>query len=235
MRKEKSSTKPGSDLALTTLDGPQRAAVEQIILGATMTETAAHVGVDRATLYRWRTSDRAFMQALEAWRNEQCRSSFDRLTGLAATATSVVASAVEGGDARLAMRLLERLGIAAPPKAPDNADVVEIKIGWSVVLMHHGKDAPAVEAVLRTACGLDESQLPTVVTFATEREYDDALASSTLRPSAVTGPLTRPQADRIVHAIEEAGGRARTVQARYVESNEQFPAKKPALIAAMPE
>jgi len=60
----------GASAAAQGLERPQACALEAIILGKSMQEAADAVGVDRATLYRWRMNDPRFMHALASWRRE---------------------------------------------------------------------------------------------------------------------------------------------------------------------
>src|ERR671927_156046 len=81
--------------AANALGADQARALEAIIMGLPMVEAARRARIDKSTLYRWRTSDLKFMNALDAWRREQTHVAFDRLSGMAALATDVVQDALE--------------------------------------------------------------------------------------------------------------------------------------------
>ena len=72
-------------------------------------DAAAAAGVDRGTLYRWRTQDHDFIAALNAWRWEMQTHTRDRMLALADEALSAVRAGIKHGDARLGLRLLKDL------------------------------------------------------------------------------------------------------------------------------
>src|SRR5690348_2306126 len=55
-------------LALANVSAQQETALRALAAGRALGEVAAEAGVDRGTLYRWRTRDPQFMAALKAWR-----------------------------------------------------------------------------------------------------------------------------------------------------------------------
>ena len=120
-KKQKTPENPqATALAVASrLTGEQAVALRCIVEGRSMVEAAAAAGVDRTTLYRWRTEDEKFLVALEAWRREQVNNAYDRLSGMTVVATNVVGDAISGGDARLAFRVLEKIGVAAPRPTPE--------------------------------------------------------------------------------------------------------------------
>ena|SRR5947207_2993667 len=63
------------------LNEKQKAAVELMLLGKSMTAIAKEVEIDRGTLYRWR-QDEDFQEALEQRRRELWSVAADRLAGL---------------------------------------------------------------------------------------------------------------------------------------------------------
>ena len=99
-------------MALSKLTQPQATAIVAIVRGAKLSDAAREAGVDRATLYRWRTADPQFVAALNAWRSEQQAYARDRLLTAANLATDAVVRTLEKGDGRLGLRLLKELGCA---------------------------------------------------------------------------------------------------------------------------
>lgn len=67
---------------LSKLTPPQAKALRELLAGARTQEAADAAGVDRVTLYRWRTQDPQFMAALSAWRNETHEHAMDQFLAL---------------------------------------------------------------------------------------------------------------------------------------------------------
>jgi hypothetical protein len=125
-----------------------------------MIEAATAAGVDRTTLYRWRTEDEKFLCALEAWRREQVNNAYDRLSGMTVTATNVVGDAIAGGDARLAFRMLEKLGAAAPRAAVEGAVGLAAQATqykrWTFTVNNPGNDHVKVQEYVATLVDGDQ-------------------------------------------------------------------------------
>jgi hypothetical protein len=108
---------PGDPPAVARLSSAQTAALRALVAGKSLNQAAADAGVDRTTLYRWRTHDPDFIEALADWRvdiDSYCR---DRMMAIADDAIEAVAAGVKKGDARLAFRLLLDLGRSARAQA----------------------------------------------------------------------------------------------------------------------
>jgi hypothetical protein len=96
-------------LALSHVTPQQAEALRALAAGKPLNDAAAAAGVDRGTLYRWRTQDHEFIAALNAWRWEMQTHTRDRMLALADKAIAAVQASVEQGDARLGLRLLKDL------------------------------------------------------------------------------------------------------------------------------
>src|SRR6266699_3065039 len=94
------------DPAFTRLTEAQTVALRELAAGKQVTEAAAAAGVDRSTLYRWRTMDDDFMEAMGDWRQESRVHCRDRMLAIADKAIRAVETGLEKGDARLAFRFL---------------------------------------------------------------------------------------------------------------------------------
>src|SRR6185295_14989254 len=57
----------------------QHKAIELLLRGVTDAQTAAEIGVDRTTVYRWRTDDPEFVEVLETQRRILWQQSAQRL------------------------------------------------------------------------------------------------------------------------------------------------------------
>jgi hypothetical protein len=101
----------GADGASSRLDLEQQNALESLMGGKSVSETARVVGVSRSTVFRWLKDNLEFQAAYNEWREslkESCRS---RLLAMADKAADTVEKAVEGGDAKSALALLKGIGL----------------------------------------------------------------------------------------------------------------------------
>jgi transposase-like protein len=96
------------------LAADQQAAMELLVMGKTIAETARSAGVSRTTIYHWLRHDPVFQAAYNQWHDqleEGCRS---RLMTLTDKATDAIEKALENGDARAALQLLKGMGMIRP-------------------------------------------------------------------------------------------------------------------------
>jgi hypothetical protein len=100
--------------AYSRLSEAQAAALRELAAGKPFGEAAAAAGVDRGTLYRWRTEDEDFIDALFEWRDETHAYCRDRMLSIADKAIGAVETGLEKGDARLAFRLLVDINRKTP-------------------------------------------------------------------------------------------------------------------------
>ncbi|MDB5331743.1 MAG: hypothetical protein JWP03_2894 [Phycisphaerales bacterium] len=219
-RKQEERDRAGVGSALEPmqpLNAFQNRAMIAIMEGATMSEAAKAAGVDRSTLYRWRTTDPSFRRSLIAWRVEQVDAAYDRLATLAGKATAAIDKAIEKGDARLAFRVLEKIGVAKARTYPP--EEVRTKEGWVVELINVGDDRAGVSAVLQKKAQMIQSTADAIVAFNGVRR--------------VTGPIDRLAADTLVREIEAAGGRATVERVRCIDTDEElWPGDPPQLIGS---
>lgn len=96
------------------LSSAQAAAVEALLAGKTVTAAASAAGVGRATVYRWLKDDFAFQAELNRGRRDLRRAAFGNLERLAAKATDCLEKAIDQGDLKAALEVLNRLRIFAP-------------------------------------------------------------------------------------------------------------------------
>lgn len=108
----------GAELPAIQLSPAQGSAIELLVRGEPIMKVAEAVGVDRGTIYRWRTSDPNFIAALNRWRGEMQAETRDRVLALSADAADSVARSIADGDSRLGLRVLEKMGCLKP--GPDN-------------------------------------------------------------------------------------------------------------------
>jgi AcrR family transcriptional regulator len=108
------------------LAADQQNAMELLVMGKSIAETARSAGVSRTTIYHWLRNDPVFQAAYNQWHDqleESCRS---RLMTLTDKATDAVEKALESGDARAALQLLKGMGMIRP-KAIGPTDAEEAK------------------------------------------------------------------------------------------------------------
>ena len=67
----------------------QLAAIDLILSGRTATDAAEALGIDRRTIYRWRTEDPAFRQRLDQLRRQRCDEAADHLSASLSQALAV--------------------------------------------------------------------------------------------------------------------------------------------------
>jgi hypothetical protein len=103
-----------NDSVVDLLNPGQCAALTSLTAGETISQAADAAGVDRHTVTRWIKMDPLFRAAYNAWRQELIESTRARLLRAAEVAAGVVNAAVAKGDARIAMSLLTKLGMATP-------------------------------------------------------------------------------------------------------------------------
>jgi hypothetical protein len=99
------------------LEPKQARALEQLLVGATVSRAAEAAGVDRSTVHRWLRHDFDFLAAYNGAQRDLRREAENRLLRLMNAATEAVVSAVEAGDVRVALAVLKGLGMlpGSPP------------------------------------------------------------------------------------------------------------------------
>jgi hypothetical protein len=97
----------------------QRAAIELLLRGFSDAQTAAEVGVDRGTIYRWRTDDPEFAHVLETQRRILWQQSAQRLQTMYQPALDILEKQLTGADPRLALRAAALLLRVATPARLD--------------------------------------------------------------------------------------------------------------------
>jgi hypothetical protein len=102
---------------VSPLTAEQQAALLVLFSGKKMREAAVAARIHRNTLSRWLHSDPHFLAAYNAWRRELIDSTRAKLLHTAELATSALHRAIAKGDGRLALALLDRLGLASPAAA----------------------------------------------------------------------------------------------------------------------
>ncbi len=110
------------------LTAKQERALEHLLAGETVTAAATVAGVGRSTLHRWLAEDLTFLAAYNRGRHELRDSARARLLQLGCQAMETVEGAVAGGDARIALKVLDSLGLLEPPTiGPDNVNALETR------------------------------------------------------------------------------------------------------------
>jgi AcrR family transcriptional regulator len=110
-KKTKKSQSSTRELVVTRLAPRQQAAMEMLLTGKSVADSARSAGVSRITLHRWLRKDAAFRAAYNQWRDELQESCRSRLEALTDKAADAIEKALETGDARTALQLLKSLGL----------------------------------------------------------------------------------------------------------------------------
>ena len=93
----------------------QRKAIERLTSGSTAVEAATAAGVGRSTIYRWMKEDPAFIAAYNAWQRDLLATARGKMLALTDVALVALGKALGQGDGKLALRVLEKMGIAERP------------------------------------------------------------------------------------------------------------------------
>lgn len=144
----------GAELPAIQLSPAQCSAVELLARGEPVSKVAEAVGVDRGTIYRWRTSDPNFIAALNRWRGEMQAETRDRVLALSAGAADSVARSIADGDSRLGLRVLEKMGCLNP--GPDNP--VDPYAVFGVGIEDEAARGPVVEGFRTVSQGMTPEQ-----------------------------------------------------------------------------
>jgi hypothetical protein len=104
----------GFEPPAVNLSPNQQRAIELLIDGEAIVKVAEAIGVDRGTIYRWRTSNPNFIAALNRWRGDLQAQTRDRVLAISSGAVDSVARSIADGDARLGLRVLEKMGCLKP-------------------------------------------------------------------------------------------------------------------------
>ena len=110
----------------TELAEPKKAALELLMWGKSVSETARQTGVTRITIHRWLKNDPVFRAAYNEWHEEMRESSRSRLETMAEKAMDALDNALHSNDARAAIAVLKGLGLLRERK-PGPTDAEEVK------------------------------------------------------------------------------------------------------------
>ena len=96
-----------------------------LLQGASDATVAEHIGVDRTTVYRWRTRDTAFQELLEQGRAQAWQRSLDCMQSMLEPALEVLKKQMLADDPKCALRAASLLLRLAPrPAAPKPAPAI---------------------------------------------------------------------------------------------------------------
>jgi len=118
----------GDEEGQKALRPKQQRALELLVGGMPVEKLAEEVGVDRSTVYVWLKKDAAFQAAYNQWIEQLESEAKARSKMLLRKAGDAVEKALEGGDGRLGLRLLEKMGIVKEREVgPTEAEEVEME------------------------------------------------------------------------------------------------------------
>ena len=142
----------------------QAKALEMMVCGISVAETAREVGVDRTTIYLWLRKDPAFVAAYNEWRETLRASCQARLMAMAERAAGAVEQALERGDAKLGWAVLKEMKLASePPAVPSQStdpevvrrhiEIMEVFQGKLPAMMQPGNAEGALKGLLEMVEG----------------------------------------------------------------------------------
>lgn len=100
-------------IVLSTL---QEQALQQLAAGTSIRETARVIGVHRRTVHRWLAADSNFAAAYNAWQRETVDSGRARVLAMTDLALDTVQTAIQQGNARVAMQVAKATGALDAPR-----------------------------------------------------------------------------------------------------------------------
>jgi AcrR family transcriptional regulator len=106
--------KAGCQEIVTSLAGNQMTVLDLLRLGKSVADTARAAGISRMTIYRWLKDDAHFRAAYNQWMDEMAMSCRSRMMMMTEKALATIERAIDGGDARMAMQLLNGAGRFTP-------------------------------------------------------------------------------------------------------------------------
>ncbi len=109
------------------LTAQQERVLERLLAGDTVTAAAKAVKLDRSTVHRWLRESLEFQAAYNQGRHELSAATRSRLFRLTERAAETVEHAVEHGDVRTSLRLLERLELLTP-QVIGSANVEDLEV-----------------------------------------------------------------------------------------------------------
>jgi hypothetical protein len=111
--------------ALEGLSVNQALAMNCIMAGGTMIAAAHAAGVDRRTLYEWLQPGTPLHEAVTIWKQDLATTARTRLLMMTDLATKNILAALQRGDVRTAMTLVQKIGVlSAPPIGPTHVEAV---------------------------------------------------------------------------------------------------------------
>jgi hypothetical protein len=115
--------------ALEGLSAGEALAMQCIMRGETMTAAAQAANVSRTALYKWLEPGKPLYEAMTVWKQDMATTARTRLLMMSEMATENIFEALAGGDAKIAMKLMEKLGILSPPPVgPTRAEMVTAEV-----------------------------------------------------------------------------------------------------------
>ena len=153
------------------LNGPQIAAADALISGATDAEASEAANVSRQTVWRWRTRDPHFQAELNRRRSELWEASADQVRALIPVALSRLRHELEDGEggAKVLMPFLQMVGAGSrdyrPTGATDARKILEQRVRDRRASRYYGEgldefgDGPITDEEIRREAELSELEI----------------------------------------------------------------------------
>jgi hypothetical protein len=122
------------NLTKPNISNKQEKAIELLITGETVTNTAKQIGVARETVSRWINHEAEFQAEFNTQRHDIWNSYQDRLRSLIPKAMDIVADELEAGNVQTALTILKMASFKPEPTGSISADSIEhnnsLNWGW---------------------------------------------------------------------------------------------------------
>jgi len=102
----------------------QERVIGLLLAGKSVVEAAKLTKIGRSTIQRWKREDADFIAALNTARSERQRAHICELEAMVSAAIANVRGAIEGGDLKTSLMLLNKIGLldGGEPLGPTNAE-----------------------------------------------------------------------------------------------------------------
>jgi hypothetical protein len=141
------------------LSPAQEAALDQLLGGASIAQCARTVKISRRTIHRWLREDAAFQAVYQQGKEDMTVTARTRLLMAVEVAARNIEKAVNLGDTKISLRVMERMGVMAPPAIGPTYDQLRAE-NQRLRNQERQRSNAAAEEAERFLSGGDEKKIP---------------------------------------------------------------------------